>query len=72
MSISEGNEMLLDGIIRRDNNPAIAGKELTLDNLQVKVRYRRGDMIETDFNCDSAYMLTAMYRVDKAIHSAYS
>ena len=68
VSIDEGSDTLLDRIVRRDNNPAIAGIELTLDDLKVKVRYRRGSMIETDCNCDSAYMLTAMHCVCGAIH----
>ena len=72
VSIDEGSEMLLERIVRRDNDPAIPGTELILDDLEIKVRHRRGDMIETDCNCDSAYMLTAMHRVGKAIRSSYS
>ena len=32
---------------------------------------KKGDMIETDCNCDSAYMLSAMDRVGQAIRASY-
>ena len=42
-----------------------------MDDCQLKVRYQRGDTIEKDVNCDSAYMLLAMNRVGKSICDTY-
>lgn len=45
--------------------------EFVLTDCQAKVRHQKGDMIETDCNCDSAYMLSAMDRVGQAIRDSY-
>ena len=37
----------------------------------MKVRHQRGDTVEVDCSCDSAYMLTAMDRVGASIRDAY-
>ena len=71
VSIKEGSETLEGRTIRIQDDPAVAGRALTLCDLDIKVRYRRGDMVETDVNCDSTFMLAAMDRVGQAIRSAY-
>ena len=57
VSIKEGSETLEGRTIRIQDDPAAAGRALTLCDLDIKVRYRRGDMVETDVNCDSTFML---------------
>ena len=59
------------GVIRTHNDPAMPSRALTLRDLEMKVRYRDGDTIETDCNCDSTYMLKAMDRAGESIRAAY-
>ena len=47
--IFEGGERL-EGTIRTEDNPAHPGWPLTLNNLTIKVRHQRGDMVEKDIN----------------------
>ena len=54
-----------------EDDPTILARTLTIDDLSIKVRYRRGDTIEVDCNCDSAYMMDAMDRVGASIRSSY-
>ena len=68
--INEGAQKL-EGVIRVNDDPDIPGRPLTLQDLDMKVRYRDGDTIEVDCNCDSAYMLTAMDRVGQSIRASY-
>ena len=77
---SKGNSKLVridqpmskfDGIIRTNENASIAGRQLTLEDLTMRVRYREGDTIEVDCSCDSNYMLRAMDRVGASIRVAY-
>ena len=68
VSITEGE---LRGMIRTEDNPAIPARALTINDLSIKVRYRRGDTIEVDCNCDSDYMLGATDRMGASIRSSY-
>ena len=70
VSISEENAKL-EGLIRIEDDPTTPGRSLTIADLTLEVKYRRGDTIETDCNCNSAYMLTAMDLVGKLIRDAY-
>ena len=70
MRISDG-EANLEGTIRTEIDSTIAARPLTLIDLDIKVRYQRGDTIQVDCSCDSAYMLAAMDRVGQSIRSAY-
>ena len=66
VSIFDGGSKL-EGEIRTDDGK----RQLTVQDLNIRVRYRRGDMIATECSCDSAYMLSAMDRVGKSIREAY-
>ena len=68
VSISEGE---LTGEIRTEDSSAIPARALTIDDLTIKVRHRRGDTIKVDCNCDSDYMLGVMDRVGASIRSSY-
>ena len=70
VSLRRDNE-LTQGEIRFDDDSSLPACPLTIHDVEVKVRYRRGDTIEQDCNCDSAYMLEAMDRVGRAIRSSY-
>lgn len=61
----------LEGTIRIEDDAAVPGRPLTIEDLTTKVRYRCSDIIEVDCSCDSAYMLTAMDHISKSIRDAY-
>ena len=63
--------MVLEGIIRTEDDATITGRALTVDDCQLKFRYQRGNKIEQDVNCDSAYILLAINRVGKSIRNTY-
>ena len=46
-------------------------KALTIDDVEMKVRYRLGDIVKQDCSCDSDYMLSAMDKVGSAIRAAF-
>ena len=70
VSIGEGNKKL-EGTIRENDDPSIPPRPLTLGKFFMKCCHRRGDTVEVDVNCDSAYMLRAMDRVGESIRRAY-
>ena len=61
----------LEGEIREHDDPSQPSRALTIEDLTLKVRHRRGDTVEQDCNCDSEYMLEAMDRVGESIRQAY-
>ena len=71
VSLSSDDDKFEGRRIRADDDLAIASRELTFNKIDSRVRYRRGDTVETDVNCDSDYMLSAMNRVGNSIRSAY-
>ena len=64
-------ELLVDEArkTRRENGDSVP---VLLDDLHLGVRYKEGDEVQHDINCDSAYMLSIMPKVGKAIRDAYS
>ena len=64
-------EKRLEGTIRTEGNSSKASRALTVSDLTVKVRYRKGDTIEIDCSCDSEYMPEAIQRVGKFIRNIY-
>ena len=67
VSIVDGNNTFEGKTIRTNNDPAMAGQMLTLDDVEIKVHYRQSDTVKTDVNCNSAYISAAMDRVGQSI-----
>jgi len=44
---------------------------VTLDDLDLRVRLQKGDELEEDVSCDSAYMLEAMRRVGTSMREVF-
>ncbi len=72
VSIREEDDIFEGKTITDNDDSTIPPRPLTLADCQMKVRHQRGDTIEVDCSCDSAYMLTAMDRVGAFIRDAYS
>ena len=47
-------------------------QQLTLDDLDLFVEYKKGDDIIEDISCDSAYMLEVLPRMAKAIREKFN
>ena len=64
-----GDQTLADLQLRREpNGEVVLG---TLEDLTLKVRIEKGDLLEVDCLCDSAYMLEAMDTVGRKIQAAF-
>jgi len=76
---SAGNEKVIvlaedktiSGYRRVDSNPRTPVSPLTVDDVSLRVRLKKDDVVENDCSCDSAYMLGAMKRVGTAVRSKY-
>ena len=62
--------MKFEETIRANDDPVIAARPLTLNDLTMQVRYREGDTGKVDCSCDSACMLRATDRVGASIRTA--
>ena len=64
-----GNQTLADLKLRREPN----GEEVlgSIEDLNLKVRIQKGDLIEVACSCDSEYMLEVMKKLGKAIRDAF-
>ena len=52
---------------RRDKDSNVLPIDVINEDILIKVRVNKGEIIEVDCLCDSEYMLAAMDRVGKAI-----
>ena len=71
MRIKKGGEISEGRTIKTHDDSTVADRSLTLLDLDIKVRYCRGDMIETNVSCDSAFILVAIARIRQAIWFVY-
>ena len=45
---------------------------VTLEDVNLQVRYRAGDIIEEEISCDSEFMLGVIDRVGKALRDSFN
>ena len=62
------NEQVLGHKAKNEDGTVV---DVQLDDLCLGVRYKVGDKVQHDVNCDSDYMLSIMPKVGKAIREAY-
>ena len=64
-----GDQTLADLQLRcKPNAEVVLG---TLEDLTLKVRIEKGDLLEVDCSCDSAYMLEAMDTVGRKVRAVF-
>ena len=61
----------ISGTRRVNRSPTVPPIPITINDVNVSVRLKLGDMVETDCSCDLNYMLGAMDRVGQKIREAF-
>ena len=61
------NDNIFDIKFRTNEDKDVPETPLTLNAINLRVRYHIGDEVEKDCSCDSTYMLSAMNRVGIAM-----
>ena len=57
--------------IRVDRGKTLPKVNVTINDAQIRLRYRAGDNVERDILCESEYLMGAMTCVGKALQRAY-
>ena len=63
---------LFEKEIRCDKNKTLPKVNVTIHDINIRVRYRVGDTVPRDASCNSEYMTGAMRRVSAAMRRKYS
>ena len=71
MRIEDEDNNIAPSKIRRQDDVSLPSKLLSLNDINVKIRYKVGDEVEKDTLCDITYMLSAMICIIETIYKAY-